>query len=481
MKKLVCALLVATMGSVMALSGCGQASSESANAGAQETPVSANADQTEVPAGGSSKEDTKNNGDVTTITVWSNDAHSKDVFEQLVKQFNEGEGKELGIAIDLSVYGSDYYSTLDVAIQAGEAPYIFKCNKIPQYAQSGILACLDELPGGKELVAPYEQINSEGVGLVGGKTYAVPYKGTNIGLVYNKELFSSLGLEYPETYEDLLNCARVITENGNGRVYGYGVGMRYTTYGLYYMLPMASASTGSMHFNHGTGRYDFSSMEPYFNLMTELIDEGLMFPGYETIDDDTKRAQFAEGNIGMIPCMSSDVGVFDRQFKPSFEWGVGPFPVDKAGERYKMYTAPSNFYVVNSTAVEDGVEDKVMKVMELFLSEDSLLTLFESEKDMITRDDVREKSTAVNVSEQWKEFGDSSYRYTGYGFPDGLISIEGDSYKDVFDKILTRLVDVKEGLADLDKRYNEALDAAVADGTIKMDDYIVDNFESLIK
>ena len=183
----------------------------------------------------------------------------------------------------------------------------------------------------------------------------------------------------------------------------------------------------------------------------------------------------------MIPCISSDVGVFDRQFKPSFEWGVGPFPVDKAGERYKMYTAPSNFYVVNSTAVEDGVEDKVMKVMELFLSEDSLLTLFESEKDMITRDDVREKSTAVNVSEQWKEFGDSSYRYTGYGFPDGLISIEGDSYKDVFDKILTRLVDVKEGLADLDKRYNEALDAAVADGTIKMDDYIVDNFESLIK
>ena len=46
---------------------------------------------------------------------------------------------------------------------------------------------------------------------------------------------------------------------------------------------------------------------------------------------------------------------------------------------------------------------------------------------------------------------------------------------------MTRLVDVKEGLADLDKRYNEALDAAVADGTIKMDDYIVDNFESLIK
>lgn len=74
----------------------------------------------------------------TIITVWSNDAHSKDIMTKAVEDFNANEGKELGIQVELSVYGTDYYSTLDIALSADEAPYIFKCNKIPSYARAGI-------------------------------------------------------------------------------------------------------------------------------------------------------------------------------------------------------------------------------------------------------------------------------------------------------------------------------------------------------
>ena len=51
---------------------------------------------------------------------------------ETVENFNATKGKELGIQIELSVYGSDYYSTLDIALSADDAPHIFKCNKIPQ-------------------------------------------------------------------------------------------------------------------------------------------------------------------------------------------------------------------------------------------------------------------------------------------------------------------------------------------------------------
>ena len=130
-----------------------------------------------------------------TIRVWSNDAHSKPVFTDFVEKFNNGPGKELGIIIELQVYGTDYYSVLDVTLQSPDTssqPHIFKCNKIPQYARSGQLACLEDLPGGEALIAPYKEKNSEGVGLVDGKTYALPFKATTVGLAYNMEMFEKL-------------------------------------------------------------------------------------------------------------------------------------------------------------------------------------------------------------------------------------------------------------------------------------------------
>ena len=416
-----------------------------------------------------------------TITVWSNDAHSKGVFTDFVEKFNNGPGKELGIIIDLSVYGTDYYSVLDVALTGDDAPYIFKCNKIPQYASAGKLVALEDLPGGEELIAPYKEKNSEGVGLVDGKTYALPFKATTVGLAYNMELFAKLGLEFPKTWEEMEKVVSTITENGNGMIYGYGLGMTYVSYPLFFILSPASASTGRMHFDNATGRYNFSALAPYMKHLLKIIDNGDMFPGYETMDDDTKRAQFAAGNIGMIPVFSPDVGVLTTQFPATFEWGVGPYPTETEDTRYRMYSNPSTFYVVNQRAVKDGVQEQVMAVMNALLSEENLLNLFEEEKDMITRDDVKAQSTKTEVSPQWKAFGDGSYRYTGFGTPDGKLQLEGDSYKDVFDKILTGLADVDAALADLDVRYNKALDEAVANGTLKIEDYIVENMDDIVK
>lgn len=415
-----------------------------------------------------------------TIKVWSNDAHSKDIFTAKVENFNNNEGKELGIVVELNVYGTDYYSVLDVALSSGDAPHIFKCNKIPQYARAGLIADLEDLPGGAELAAPYKEMNSEGVGLVDGKTYALPFKATTMGLAYNVELFNKLGLAFPTTWDEMRAAAKAITDSGNGMIYGYGLGMTYVSYPLFFILPMASASTGIMHFDNASGRYNFSALLPYMKHLLGIIDDGSMFPGFETMDDDTKRAQFAAGNIGMIPVFSPDVGVLTKQFPATFEWAVGPYPTQTKDLRYKMYSNASTFYVVNQNVLKDGLSEQVMAVMNSLLSEEHLLNLFESEKDMITRSDVKAMSTKTEVSPQWKAFGDSSYRYTGYGTPDGLLAIEGDTYKLVFDKILTGLVDAETALADLDVRYNAALDQAIAKGDLDINSYLVPNLPEIV-
>ena len=48
-----------------------------------------------------------------------------------------------------------------------------------------------------------------------------------------------------------------------------------------------------------------------------------------------------------------------------------------------------------------------------------------------------------------------------------------DTFQDVYNKILSGMVpDVDAALAELDEKYNAALDAAVAEGKVNLEDYI---------
>ena len=77
--------------------------------------------------------------DVQVIRMWSNDQHDQSVIKEKIEAFNATIGKENGIAVEYTVYGSDYYSTLDVAVTSKEGPDIFKCNKIGNYAEAGYI------------------------------------------------------------------------------------------------------------------------------------------------------------------------------------------------------------------------------------------------------------------------------------------------------------------------------------------------------
>lgn len=77
--------------------------------------------------------------DVQVIRMWSNDQHDQSVIKAKIEEFNATIGKENGIAVEYTVYGSDYYSTLDVAVTSKEGPDIFKCNKIGKYAEAGYI------------------------------------------------------------------------------------------------------------------------------------------------------------------------------------------------------------------------------------------------------------------------------------------------------------------------------------------------------
>lgn len=412
-------------------------------------------------------------GEVTTIRMWSNDQHDQAVYDEKIKEFNETIGKEKGIAVEYTVYGSDYYTTLDVAVTAGEGPDIFKSNKIGNYSKAGYIMPWDDVDGLKGLVERFRQYNAPGYGIFGDKTYAIPFRVTNYGIACNMDIFKENGLTVPETWEEMREAARVITENSGGSTYGYALAMGYSSYDYFYVNLANAASVGDEYFNHTTGRYDYSSLRGFFGHLQEIIDDGSMFPGFETMDGDTARAQFSAGNIGMVGVLSSDVMTFKKQFPCDFEWEVIPYPVKDAGNRYKEPVGVSLSYVINSDVKEKGYEDKVAEFMKFLYSDELFVATNEAQVDIsILGDEITSQSTAADMDPNWLRFSDMDIYCIKYPNPDGELSIEGDGFHDAYSKILTGVVDVDTALEDLTVRYNEALDQAVSSGKVDIKDYI---------
>lgn len=461
MKKVMLMLLSAAM--LVSMAGCGNTKSETAgNETAKEE----------------TKEETKEeNKDVQKITMWSNDQHDQKIFEEKIQEFNETTGKEEGIEVEYTVYGSDYYSTLDVAVSAGEGPDIYKCNKIGNYAEAGYIMPWEDEASLQPLIDRFKEYNAPGYGEYFEKTYSVPIRVITYGVACNKEIFEKNGLEVPETWDEMEECAKVITENGNGQVYGYALGMGYGSYNYFYVNLPNAASVGDEYFNHTTGKYDFASLNGFFQHLQGFKDDGSMFPGFETMDGDTARAQFSAGNIGMIGVMSSDVTTFKNQFPCEFEWEVIPYPVKDASNRYKEPVGAAMSYVINSKAKEEGYSDKVAKFLNYLYSDELFVATNDAQLDLsILGEEITSQSKAEDMDPNWLKFSDMDVYCIKYPTPDENLTIEGDTFQEVYNKILTGVItDVEGALADLDVRYNAALDEAVSSGKIDINGYIDPN------
>jgi len=260
-------------------------------------------------------------------------------------------------------------------------------------------------------------------------------------------------------------------------VYGFAIPMKYTNAKYYHIAWPAAPSAGVQFFSHKTGKFDFQSLAPFFELMLQLKADGSLFPGFESLDYDTLRAQFAEGNIGMYFGASFDVGVLYDQFPAKFDWGVAEIPVRDPNNRWKQIGTPGAFYVVSSRVKSEGVEAKAMEAYKMFVSVSTLALTYERGKDIPIRGDAVIKHAKQPSRKQWPMFTDLKNVYIRLAYPESKVVIEGPNYTDVFSKILTGMAEAKAALQDLDKRYNAGLQKAIDSKKVDINLYIDPNYD----
>ncbi|MFV0504177.1 MAG: ABC transporter substrate-binding protein [Lachnospirales bacterium] len=135
-------------------------------------------------------------------------------------------------------------------------------------------------------------------GKVDGVQYAIPTSTDTRVLAVNKDLFAKYGLDYPETMDDMLEVAKVITENGD---YGFVNSMARHDYVSTYEQGVFLKSVGGSLYEIKEGKpiatINTPEMKEYLNFNLELLK--YMPKDCLTMTEDDGRKSFASGNVGM--------------------------------------------------------------------------------------------------------------------------------------------------------------------------------------
>jgi multiple sugar transport system substrate-binding protein len=412
---------------------------------------------------------------MTTITVWNNAAHEITVREPQIKAFNEGVGKELGIYIDYQTYGDKYADTIKIAAQAGEAPELFSYDSkwAMDFIDAGYLVPLEELPGSADLLEKFKPYCANQGQIFDGKTYTLPYSLTTYGFVINKDLFAMAGMteaDYPTTWEEVRECAKKITDAAGGSAYGLGLSSTLWTISSFYTMGNGR-NVGHYGYDWNAKQFNYSAYAPLVKAIDEMVADGTVFPGFENLDGDGVRAQFAAGVIGMMGAASFDCSVYVNQFPAVCDWAVIDIPkFSEDATQFKPFGNAVNLLAVGEKAREHP--EKVLKVLEFFYDDANTAEMYENGLYVPVRPEAVALAKTQPTLKGWAQFAGFSEIFAMPPVPDTLISIEGATYREAMLNAWTNadLDDVDGILADVDARYNAAL--AKADQA-KVDLYVL--------
>lgn len=435
----------------ISLTACGNASNGSNN-------TAPTAEATETPAA---------SGETQTIEVWSNNRHDETYMTNQIEAFN---ASQTDVKINYTIMTDDWANSIQLAYQAGTAPDVITISasdgmSLKDYVGTGMFESLSNyIKADTAFQTVTDSYNHmyEGLNSIGENIYWVP-NGVRSGtrIVYNKDLVTAAGYDaIPSTLEELVTLAGTATEKGGGNTYGVG----FTSSGPFgRWLEGVGEKSGYNHqgYDYTTGTYDFSQWKDLLVTANKFFTDGSVLPGSETQGVDNSRALFAQGSFAIWGNASQEAGVFTEQFPTSFEWGVAELPTI-SGEVKGALSITPNFGFAMLTSSKN--KDAAWKVIEYFSSEDFLKGYFEGGYSAPLSSYMAGKIDSSKVG-RLADFALQDYEDVYPMTPS--ITVEGDDYATVFWNVILGNVSADDAVADLNTRYNAALESGLKNGSCK--------------
>lgn len=353
------------------------------------------------------------NGDVETITIWTGGSSSFDVCSKLIEEWNNTTGKEKGVKIDYQLKAGETLSqSLEIALKAGNAPDMFFGGSMKSFAENGYIGAIDDLTNGDKILARYEGLIDPEDHMVNGKTYTVPSSTNLRGIVYNKDLFKKAGIvdengeaKPPVTFDDYREYAKILTNEDAGE-YGAIFPMKWSGWFGSDVATLSQNCIGHTGYDPTTGKYDYSAYAKIMQYILDIYKDGSAYPDVEGLDNDTARALFAEGKIGMKIAYSFDVGVLNYQFPAKCDWGVAPMPVFDANDCYYQRTTYGTTPFINKKSV-DNKKEAVTAAFEFLISDEYAMDLYKNGCEFpVSYEMIQNTELGEEAPKGWREFAD---------------------------------------------------------------------------
>lgn len=276
------------------------------------------------------------------LSVFIGAPRFKEQFDKYFEKFKAQElaDKNIDVTIKLEMPNPEQAKQiLQTRLASGDAPDVFDVHAtqdIPTYYKAGYLSDLsDQSFVGKLFPSIKDTVTYDS------KVVAVPLESLSWGYLYNKKIFSDLGLTPPQTLDELNAVIAKLKEN------------KITPFELAFQeswipqLMMALSLGGTVSSAHpdwiekmNKGEASYSDVSSVFDVIDLIMANGTDKP-FE-VGSAAGSTDFANGKAAMWvqgPWMSESI----LKAKPDMEFGVAPLPVsnDPAGAMINLATSTS--------------------------------------------------------------------------------------------------------------------------------------------
>lgn len=423
------------------------------------TAVAAGCSQKSKDSAGSSAKQVK-------LTWWTYKNSDQTFMQSYIDKFNK-ENKD-GITINYVVQTSNNFrQALQLAFQSNQAPDLFTGQDLASYyVPKNEVEPLDKYISSSMKSRFGKYYSSEGDNAVNGKIYSLPSQGITYRLMYNKDLFKQAGIANPPaTLDEMVADAKKITQMGKSQgVYGFAMNLKNTQTSMERSVNVVGMASGFRYYDYKTGKYDFTPYKPILTAFHQIVADGSMFPGYESLDIDPLRTQFINGKIGMY---------FGGAWEPSAYVGLNP----KATTNYGAAQVPTISGVKGATFIsglrwlfmssKTQNKSQVWKVMDYFYSDDVQADYQKQGLGLVVIPSV----TAKNIKSTLAGMNDFQPTNRDAIYPaapnESALAIQGQTFDAVFAAVIEGSSSFDKVVDGLNEKYNTALQAAIKDGSVK--------------
>ncbi len=272
-----------------------------------------------------------------TLTIWSPENRPDDAtaHQWLIQQF---EAANPNITVQITTTSWDaHFAKIDAAAAAGNLPdivYTWQPNTAALMAK-GMLADITDVYntlGPDNFPAGERQVLSQN-----GKMYAIPFIGYPHALWYRKDWFSQAGLQAPQSWTDIVNDAKALTNSNH-----YGICLFDKGLDAYYVTDLMLAAGAQAFDAQGNVTINSPATVNVLNFIKTINDQHLTPAGWTAMNMDDAKLPFIAGKCAMKIDSASFLGALQANNADLLP-NVGVVPIPLNGGQYAGWAGTSQY------------------------------------------------------------------------------------------------------------------------------------------